>query len=579
MTQPSIPAWGEPAPTDRRRRALMIGGATAAALLVAVGAFVGVSGASGTSGYRTAVVAEEDVERTLSGVGTIEPVSQASVAFPVSGTVAQVDVSVGSTVVAGQVLASLDTASLDASLHTAEASLAAAELALTKALNGEATASAGGGAGPSGGSASSGAGSGAAPTTATTTTPTTDGKGSGAPAPSSGDGDALVAARRAVADGQHQLDLDLAAAQAALAASSTACSTTPVSTTTTDSSTSSTVSGSSTQACQDALGASLARQQTVSADESALQQAVNQLDALLAGSSGTSGSSSSTSGSSPSGSSTTGGSPTSGGSASGSTSSVTSADLIGYQKAVDAAAAEVAVAQQSVAQATIVSPIDGTVTAIGLKAGDSVSSGSSTATIRISGPGGYEVTTSVSVTDLPHVAVGQDARVVVDGSTDERAARVVQISLVPNSATSSTSTTYGVVLALTDPRVDLPNGGLARTTIVTGEVAAATAVPTSAVTTTETGRTVTVLDGGEVSTVSVTVGTVGSTWTEITDGVTVGQTVVLADLSRALPGSATSSSSSSSGSGSRSGAPTGGFPSGGSFTPPSGASGGARPGQ
>jgi multidrug efflux pump subunit AcrA (membrane-fusion protein) len=86
---------------------------------------------------------------------------------------------------------------------------------------------------------------------------------------------------------------------------------------------------------------------------------------------------------------------------------------------------------------------------------------------------------------------------------------------------------------------------------------------------------VTVLDGGAASTVSVTVGTVGSTWTEIADGLTVGQTVVLADLSEALPGSATSSSSSSS-STSRSGSGSFTLPSGGSFTPPSG---GAAPGR
>ena len=216
----------------------------------------------------------------------------------------------------------------------------------------------------------------------------------------------------------------------------------------------------------------------------------------------------------------------------------------------------------------MVSPISGTITSVGIAVGDSVSAASSTDTILVSGAGGYEVTTSVAVTDLPHVSVGQPARVVADGSTTELEAQVVQISLVPSSSSGS-ATTYTVVLALTDPDVDLPNGGLARTTIVTGDVASATAVPTSAVTTTDTGRTVTVLDGGTTSAVSVSVGTVGSTWTEITDGVSVGQTVVLADLSQALPGSATDSSSSSSTSGANS---TGGFtlPSGGSFSPPSG---------
>ena len=129
-----LPSWGRPEPTDRRRRALLIGGGAAVAVLVAVAAFAGVSSASDGGGYRTAVVSTEDVQRTLTGVGTIEPVDQAAVAFPVSGTVASVDVAVGSTVVAGQVLASLDTESLTASLHQAEATLASAELTLEKGL-------------------------------------------------------------------------------------------------------------------------------------------------------------------------------------------------------------------------------------------------------------------------------------------------------------------------------------------------------------------------------------------------------------------------------------------------------------
>jgi trimeric autotransporter adhesin len=549
-----LPSWGRPEPTDRRRRALVVGGASAAALLLAVAVFTGVSGASDGGGYRTALVSTEDVQRTLTGVGTIEPVDQAAVAFPVSGTVESVDVSVGSTVVAGQVLASLDTESLTTSLHEAEAKLASAQLTLEKGLNGEATTTGAGGLGGSSPSASS-------PSASSTSSASSSASAvTSAPSTSSADTDALVAARQAVAAAQHQLDVDLAAAEQALAESTTACSSdSTVTTSTTTSSTSTTLAGASTQACQDALAASLAAQQVVAADEAALQQAVNQLDTLLSSSSGapSGGSSTVTMTGSPSGSTSSG-------------SSVTSADLIAYQKAVDAAAAEVTVAQQALAQATIVSPISGTVTSVGIAVGDSVSAASSSDAILVSGAGGYEVTTSVAVTDLPHVSVGQPARVVADGSTTELRAQVVQISLVPSSSSSSSTTTYTVVLALTDPDVDLPNGGLARTTIVAGDVASTTAVPTSAVTATETGRSVTVLDGGTTSTVSVTVGTVGSTWTEITDGVSVGQTVVLADLSQGLPGSATDSSSNSSTSGAN--GRTGGFtlPSGGSFSPPSG---------
>ena len=49
----------------------------------------------------------------------------------------------------------------------------------------------------------------------------------------------------------------------------------------------------------------------------------------------------------------------------------------------------------------------------------------------------------------------------------------------------------------------------------------------------------TVLDGTATEPVAVQVGVVGTTWTEITAGLTAGQQVVLADLGEPLPGSAT----------------------------------------
>jgi HlyD family secretion protein len=111
---------------------------------------------------------------------------------------------------------------------------------------------------------------------------------------------------------------------------------------------------------------------------------------------------------------------------------------------------------------------------------------------------------------------------------------------------------------LADPVGSLPDGGLASVSIVTGDTRGVTAVPTSAVTTSTTGHTVVVVDGGKTSTVDVQVGTVGSRWTEVTGGLEVGQVVVLADLSEALPGTATSGSTASStgaaGAGTRTGA-------------------------
>ena len=132
----TVPRSGRPgdtvveAPSPRILGVLAI--AVIASLVLATQAF----GAK-DSAYRTATVAQHPVDARLNGVATIEPVSQASVTFPASGTVATVDVAVGDTVAAGQSLATLDPEALTQSLHEAEASRAQAELALSQALSGE----------------------------------------------------------------------------------------------------------------------------------------------------------------------------------------------------------------------------------------------------------------------------------------------------------------------------------------------------------------------------------------------------------------------------------------------------------
>src|SRR5512142_2713766 len=124
-----------PATTDWRRRILIAVGVFAVVAVVG-GLVLSRAAGSSTARYRTALVADHDVESVLTGVGSIEPVSQATVAFPIRGTVASVDVAVGDTVTIGQTLATVDPTELTAALHDKQASLASAQLALSKALTG-----------------------------------------------------------------------------------------------------------------------------------------------------------------------------------------------------------------------------------------------------------------------------------------------------------------------------------------------------------------------------------------------------------------------------------------------------------
>jgi HlyD family secretion protein len=513
------------------------------AVALVVATVVASRGSSADAGFRTATVASRPVDQTLDRVGTIEPVAQASVSFPASGTVATVDVAVGDQVSVGQHLAQLDTTSLDSAVADAQAALDQAELTLQRALNGESVSS-----GPTGSptaapaSASTSSGSGTFVVTPVAVTTTTQGDAE------------LSTAQQAVLSAQQQVDTDLATAQQALDDAQTVCAAVTAPAGSTTDTTGATVPGESDSsdavaACQTALGGVLDAQQVVNASQSALADAARTLDQLLSdraaepASPDTSTSAPATgSPSSPQSSPQSGPSGgTGGGAGGGGSSSPTSAELVAYQKAVDAAAAEVAVAEQAAAQASLVSPIAGTVQQVDLAVGDTVSAGSSTAAVVIVGSGGYEVTTTVTVDDLPDIEVGQAVTILADGSEEPVDGEVVGIGTVGTS--SGSATTYPVTVGLTDQPDGFRNGATASLSIVTAETADAVAVPTSAVTVQGSRATVTVLDDGKTSEVTVQTGAVGEVWTEITDGLEVGQSVVLADLDAPLPTSATDTQS------------------------------------
>lgn len=468
----------------RRRRTV-----AAIVLLVVVAGVVGAvvvarsANASPATQYRTATASVHDVEQQLTNVATIEPVTQAAVAFPTSGTVASVDVNAGATVTAGQPLAALDATQLQVSLHNAQSSLANAQLSLENTLN-----------------------TAASQATSTTTTQRTT---------------TTTAAT------------DSSAQSSSANASSVPTSSVP------------TVSGSNASTPQASSGQASATQ--ASATQAAAAQA--------------SGSGSST------------GSPSSGGAG----KTVSSADELAAQQAVTAAQAAVTAAEQAIAQATIVSPIKGTVEAVNIKVGDSVSSGSTTATIVIVGDGGVEAATTVNVDNVSKVKVGQAALVRPDGTAQPLNGHVVTVSAMPIN--SSGTTTYRVTIGLQGDTSSLRNGSTATASIITDTTKATLAVPTSAISTNGDRHTVTVFDGTSTKQVDVQIGAIGQTWTAVTSGLTDGQAVVLADINTPMPNASTNSTTQTNRNGANGfpggGVPGGGFPGGGGGFPGGGAGGGA----
>ena len=128
-----LPAFLADTPTSVRRLLAAGGIAVFAFVVIAVAA----NGQTSSGHYRTAVATTGSVDQVLRSVATIEPVTQAAVAFPIAGTVETVDVAVGDRVAVGTRLASLETATLERTLRQQQAALDQAELSLERALNGE----------------------------------------------------------------------------------------------------------------------------------------------------------------------------------------------------------------------------------------------------------------------------------------------------------------------------------------------------------------------------------------------------------------------------------------------------------
>jgi multidrug efflux pump subunit AcrA (membrane-fusion protein) len=456
--------------------------------------------------YRLATVTSADVTAALHVVGTLTPVRQADITFPVGGTVASVAVRPGQHVTAGQTLGSLDATPLKADLTAAQSTLASANLQVDKDT---------------------------ASQNAATTTPAT----SPASQPASQPASSVRPLQQAVLGAQRKVDSALARAKTALGQARPACAPPPspsptamptVTATATRTATASpTATGTShpapapsqstctgaTQRVLDAETAALQAQQALSGQLAALTTALSSAAATASKSAGG------------------GGSTVRGGAGGGGSGGPVSAgQLAADQASADAAAAQVTVAQANLANARVISPIDGTVVTVSVTPGASAGAGS-TAFV-IAGLDSYQVVTTVAVADLPDLKVGQRASVQPDGMSTPLSGSVALIGLVP--ATSGSPATYSVTIALTGQPSGLHAGGYATVTITTAH-GSGVSVPTSAVHGSGRSATVTVYAGSRTKVTRVTVGTKGPVLTRITSGLTIGQQVVLADLSKPLP--------------------------------------------
>lgn len=191
--------------------------------------------------------------------------------------------------------------------------------------------------------------------------------------------------------------------------------------------------------------------------------------------------------------------------------------------------------QHQVDGTTLTAPIPGIVSQVNVKAGQAVSTSSTTYAIVIFSPGSYNVTGTVSDSQVNLVAVGQGAQVTPAGSTQALPGKIT--SIAPAATVSSGVATFAVTAQLTDTSNAVRPGMSASVNIVINQVVHVLTVPTSAVHTTAAGSTVQVLVNGVPSSISVQTGASDPTRIQIVSGLQLNQVVVIAVITSSVPSS------------------------------------------
>jgi multidrug efflux pump subunit AcrA (membrane-fusion protein) len=518
-------------PLVKRGRYRLAAVAGAVVLIAGVLGLMLVRGSAAAPQYRTASATVGTVKQTLSLTGNLTPVAQSNLNFQVAGTVTAIDVTVGQTVTAGQVLATVDPTSLQTTLTQAQANFVAAQ---AKQVADQ----------------SSSSSSNAAQQLATAQTSLANDQTAYTDTVAVNN-QTIRNDQRAISGGQASVNADNQAVTQAQARYNTdGCS------------------GSSSATCQsDQQNLSAAQQQqakdqqSLVAAQSALptdqvraQQSNDQAAARVAADRtalSTAGSASSSANSSAS----------------------QNASTAQDSAAVSQAQQAVTTAQTALNNATLTAPNGGQVAQINTAVGNTVSgsgasagsgaaasssagSSSSAAQFIVLSPGSFQVTSTVSDSVVSEVAIGQNAVVTAAGTTNGLAATVTSVGEI--ATISSGVATFPVTVQITGTHPALRDGMSATVNVVINQVVGVLTVPTSAVHTNGTTTTVQVLKNGVPSTVVVTVGAADASRTQIISGLSAGDTVVIATVTSTVP-----SAASGNGAPRRTGTGAGGFAGGG----------------
>ena len=460
-----------------------------------------------TTTYRTALVTYGTITQSIGMAGNLTPVNEADLNFASAGTVQNLYVLVGQTVGAGTPLASLDTTLLSAQLLQAQATLSSAQAKLAQDQ-----------AGPTAQSLTSAQNSVASALVAMNNAQTSLADTQAINAQAVGAAQAPVTSAQTVVNADQTLvNQDKATLSTDTATMTTDCGATPPSPNCSSDTT--TVSSDQTKLSADQATLThdqatlAAAQATLAAATAKAQQSNDQAAAQLASMQQQYSAARSSL------------------SAQQTSTSPQTIQMDDAQVSIDQV--NVNSVQHQLDGATLTSPIPGIVSQVNVKVGQSVPGGGTTYAIVVFSPGSYDLTGTVSDSQVNLVAVGQSVQVTPAGSTQALPGKITLIS--PAATVSSGVATFAVTAQLTDTSNSIRPGISASASIVINQVVHVLTVPTSAVHTTAGGTTVTVLVNGSPKSVPVTTGASDPTRIQILSGLQLNQVVVIAVVTSTVP--------------------------------------------
>jgi HlyD family secretion protein len=213
-------------------------------------------------------------------------------------------------------------------------------------------------------------------------------------------------------------------------------------------------------------------------------------------------------------------------------------DLRSSRESLQQARAQLEQAQDRLSKTRVYSPIDGTVTTLDIKVGETAISSSTNIPgsnlMTIANPASIHTEVNVDEADIANVVVGQTARVYAIAYPDRPVEGVVDsIAVSAKVAEGQQGQSFAVKLRLLNPeKITLRPGMTCRAEIFTATKDDAVAVPIQAIlvaedlTANEVRRDVFVVRDGRAAKVAVEVGLSDDTYQEIVSGVSAGDEVV-----------------------------------------------------